>query len=138
MATATASLSATTQPSSPASTGISAPISLSSIGAPSSLGTQPFVIMPCTATLSASSFASPSRSLVPNYTLFHNLPPVFLWSAPSPVQQVSLDPSPSFSAPTAAQFSGPTFVGSPRISSLVPATRLGPPTASNSPMADLA
>ncbi|CAH9076335.1 unnamed protein product [Cuscuta europaea] len=107
---------------------------------------QPSVVLPDTTALSASSFTSPSKGLGQSYTLFQNLPPTFPWSASPQFAQPSMDPPPSFSAPTAtqpsvptiAQFSGPTFVGSPGISSSVPATRTAPLPLSNFPMADLA
>lgn len=65
------------------------------------------------------------------YSLFQNLPPVFPWPAPSPVPRVSLEPPPF---PTTT-FSGPTFVGSPGISST---THPNPASNTGTPLADLA
>ncbi|CAH9089472.1 unnamed protein product [Cuscuta epithymum] len=132
-----------------ASAGLGVPSS--TIGAPVIPGSQPFstssigtpVLMPSSAAIASSSFASPSRSTAP-FSLFQTLPPVFSWSPPSPVQSVSLEPPPQFTAlpqvsiPASVQFSGPTFVGSPGISSSGTAARPASTSSSFSPMADLA
>ncbi|CAH9077041.1 unnamed protein product [Cuscuta europaea] len=79
-----------------------------------------------------SPFASPSRTAVPP-SLFLTMPPAFPWPAPTPVQRMSLDPPPLSAGP----FSGPTFVGSPGVSSTLSPPRTTVGSTAGPPLADL-
>ncbi|CAH9075356.1 unnamed protein product [Cuscuta epithymum] len=142
-----AAFDSSNSPSVSASAGQSSPVMVSSTGASSPFGTQQPVIMPGTAAQSASSFSSPTRGLSSS-SLFQNMPPIFTWSAPHSASQFTLDPPPSFSMPMtlpqtlstapAVTFSGPTFVGSPGVSSMLPAQRAVTSPVISTPMATLA
>ncbi|CAH9068090.1 unnamed protein product, partial [Cuscuta europaea] len=90
---ASTSLSTAVNTSHPASTAAASIVT--STGASTFFGMLPTITSVSSGVTFSSNFASPSRASM-SYSLFQNIPPVFSWSAPIPVQAVPLDPPPSW------------------------------------------